>query len=240
MIDAVVFDWGGTLSLWADVDIEDMWHLAARHITAGEAEAAELVRRLVAVEDQMWTGHGDGSKSFRLVDLFRAASDELGVDVAEAVLEEAALQHLDAWTPHVRHDPEAASVLAELRRLGCRIGLVSNTHWPQHWHEHFLARDGLRDLIDVRVYSSDEPTMKPHPSIFAKALAALGAEAETALYVGDRQWDDVHGAQSAGIRAVWKHTRFAVAAGEAPDFTITRLAELPPLVRALGRCAFQG
>ena len=32
MIEAVVFDWGGTLSIYADIDIEDMWRLAARHM----------------------------------------------------------------------------------------------------------------------------------------------------------------------------------------------------------------
>jgi len=41
-----------------------------------------------------------------------------GLDVAEAVLEEAAVHHLDAWTPHITHDPDAAPVLAALRERG--------------------------------------------------------------------------------------------------------------------------
>jgi len=32
-MDAVIFDWGGTLSVWVEIDIEDMWRLAARHIS---------------------------------------------------------------------------------------------------------------------------------------------------------------------------------------------------------------
>ena len=31
-IEAVIFDWGGTLADYAQVELEDMWRLAARHI----------------------------------------------------------------------------------------------------------------------------------------------------------------------------------------------------------------
>jgi putative hydrolase of the HAD superfamily len=34
-------------------------------------------------------------------------------------------------------------------------------------------------------------------------LDALGLAAEESVYVGDRLWDDVAGAQQAGMRAIW-------------------------------------
>ena len=32
MISAVIFDWGGTLSEYVDIEMQDMWRLAARHL----------------------------------------------------------------------------------------------------------------------------------------------------------------------------------------------------------------
>jgi len=237
-VDAVVFDWGGTLSIWAEVEMEDMWRLAADHIAADTgADAAALLAELVAVEHELWVECAQrrrGAASFRLVDIFDAASDAVGVDVAGAVLEEAAMRHLDTWTPHVRHDPDAASALSELAGMGVRLGLLSNTHWPAHFHEHFLERDGLLDYLATRVYSSHEPWMKPHPEIFRTTLARLGVRPERTLFVGDRMWDDVWGAQQAGMRGVWKQTSAAEAhPGVTPDFVVSRLTHLVELVRAL-------
>ena len=61
----------------------------------------------------------------------------------------------------------------QLRARGLRIGLLSNTNWPRTFHEHFLERDGLAELIDVRLYTSELGYVKPHPSVFAEALAAV-------------------------------------------------------------------
>jgi len=229
-VEAVIFDWGGTLSEWVLIEMEDMWELAAEHIaveTGGEPQAIKT--QLALVENRLWeecVGFS-GARSFRLVDIFKVASDELGVDVAEAVLEEAALRHLDSWTEHVVHDAEAKTTLASLKARGIRTGLLSNTHWPEHFHEHFLQRDGLAEFLDICVYSSNEPEMKPHPRIFQRVLAELDVRPERTLFVGDRQHDDIRGAQGVGMRGVWKHTPHAFRAeGVTPDFVITALPDV--------------
>ena len=95
------------------------------------------------MERAFWERCSTHQRAGTLADLLAEAAAELGVDVAEAVLEQAAVGYLDAWTPHIRHDPDAAPTLAALRDRGLRIGLLSNTHWPRSFHEHFLERDGL-------------------------------------------------------------------------------------------------
>lgn len=236
-VDTIIFDWGGTLSVWAEVEISDMWRLAADHI-AGEtgADSDDLVATLVEVEDELWEQNTKHDyRSFTLADIFRTASARLEVDVGEAVLEEAAMRHLDRWTSHVSHDPEAAQTLAALAKSGLRLGLLSNTHWPEAWHEHFLERDGLLDHLHARVYSSNERHMKPHPDIFRLVLDRLDANPATTLMVGDRQLDDIYGAQQVGMRAVWKHTRLAKSwPGVEPDFEIQRLPELFDLIQGRG------
>ena len=231
-MDAVIFDWGGTLSVWADVDIEDMWRLAARHI-APERED-ELVQKLIAVEDRSWQRTRTDRRSTRLADLLAEASAEIGADVAGAVLEEAADHHLDTWTPHIRHHDDAASTLAALKESGMRIGLLSNTHWPRQFHEHFLERDGLDGYIDARLYTSDMTHTKPDSRAFTQALAALDVDSpHRVAFVGDRLYDDIWGAQQAGLRAIWVRNDRTPTFDVEPDAVIDHLSELPTLLAKL-------
>jgi putative hydrolase of the HAD superfamily len=90
-----------------------------------------------------------------------------------------------------------------------------------------LERDGLAEFIDARVYSSELTHVKPHPIAFRAALRALDVRPSRAVFVGDRRYDDVFGAQSAGMRAVLvrpgpENDDYVVE----PDATIDSLSEL--------------
>ena len=234
MLEAVVFDWGGTLSVHADVDMTDMWRLAADHLN-GE-RAGDVCDTLVACEARTWSWVAHDQRPATLSQILAMASAELGLDVAEAVLEEAALRHLDSWTPLIEHDPDAAPTLRSLRERGLRIGLLSNTHWPRAFHEHFLERDGLADLIDVRCYTSEMSRTKPHRDAFLTVLSQLGVDDPSrAVHVGDRAFDDVWGAKQAGLRGVLRRNPAVPGHEVEPDAVIDRLPELLPLVEAWHR-----
>lgn len=230
LIEAVVFDWGGTLSEYVNGELVDAWRLAARHLAPDRED--EVTARLVADEEAFWATTSSHQRSTTLADLLAAATVELDLDVAEALLEEAAVRHLDSWTPHIRHDPEAAPTLQALRDRGLRIGLLSNTHWPRSFHEHFLERDGLADLIDARLYTSEMAVQKPHPEAFLASLNAVGVDdSARAVFVGDRPWDDIVGARRAGMRAVLRPNSLVPDhAGARPHAVIDRLRDLVPLV----------
>ncbi len=232
-VTAVIFDWGGTLTPFVDVDMMDMWRLAARHLAPDDEE--ELCARLVAVEEASWARIAVDQRSTTLSSLLALASAEIGLDVTEAVLEEAATHHLDSWTPHVRHDPDAAPTLAALKGRELRTGLLSNTHWPPAFHEHFLDRDGLAHLIDVRCYTSELAHTKPHAEAFGAVLDRLGVEdPRTAVFVGDRPYDDISGAKALGMRAVLRPNPAVPGHPVEPDATIERLPELLPFVDRWG------
>ena len=240
-VEAVIFDWGGTLAEYATIELEDMWRLAARHLAAGahprgtgqggRLEERELLARLAQVEVEFWATTATHQRAGTLSELLRAATSALGMDVTEAVLEEAATHYLDAWTPHIRHEPDAADTLRALRRRGLRIGLLSNTHWPRSFHEHFLARDGLAGLIDARLYTSELRVMKPHPEAFRAVLEALDVrDPARAVFVGDRPFDDIFGAQQAGLRAVLRHNPEVPTHDVTPDAVIERLFDVVAII----------
>src|SRR5688572_1847913 len=120
-VDAVIFDWGGTLSVFVSIEMIDVWRLAARHLDPERED--EIAEVLFGVEDRFWARTASTQRSGTLAELVAEASAELGLDVAEAVLEEAAVRHLDAWTPHIRHQPDAAEALAALKDKGLTLGL---------------------------------------------------------------------------------------------------------------------
>ncbi len=208
-IDAVVFDWGGTLTPHHNVDLLDLWRAAAEVLAPDRVD--EVAAALAAAEGRWWERVGTSGHSGTTGELLAAAARETGLDVDAAVHDAALEAHLGACTPHTITDPEAAPLLSALRERGIRIGLLSNTHWPRRWHEHWLERDGILDLIDVRVYTSDLQHMKPHPEAFRAVLAELGASADRSVFIGDRPVDDISGAKGCrdarGARGELRRTR---------------------------------
>ena len=198
-IQAVIFDWGGTLTPWHTVDLAGQWRAYA-HSYAGDPVPAEaLAARILAAETEAWRRlRGDGGSS-RIEQVLAAAgvdTDHPGHPAAQAAYEE-------FWEPHTFTDPDVPALFRGLRARSIRVGVLSNTIWSRRYHERVFERDGVLDLIDGSVYTSEIDHAKPHPEAFRAAIAATGgAEPAACVYVGDRPFEDVHGAQAVGMRAV--------------------------------------
>ena len=232
-IEAVLFDWGGTLATWHDIDLYDAWRSVATLID--EARAEELATRLVTAERSVWRRSRDEhlSSTFEEVCL-----------LAETVMTPAALAEYERqWDPHTVLEPDALDTLHAIRAQGLKVGVLSNTLWPRRRHEDIFARDGVLELIDGAVYTSEIPYTKPHPEAFLAAMRAVEvSEPSKCLFVGDRLFDDVWGAQNVGMRAA--HVPHSAIPGEqightegTPDATIQRLAELPDLITTWNEAA---
>ena len=116
---------------------------------------------------------------------------------------DAALAEVKAW--HDRHNlwddvPEGVrESLERFRGAGLRLGVVSNSNGTLR---PALDRLGLGAAFDVVLDSAVEGVEKPDPRLFLLALQRLGAEARTAVHVGDIYHVDVVGARAAGVRPV--------------------------------------
>ena len=92
---------------------------------------------------------------------------------------------------------DALPTLDALRGHGLSIGLVTN---GQRDLDEFVAHHHLE--VDVAVGSKAHGRIKPDPSIFLAALAALGVEPAEAAMVGDSYEDDIEGARALGMHAI--------------------------------------
>jgi putative hydrolase of the HAD superfamily len=111
---------------------------------------------------------------------------------------EFAVEMTRAWERAHNFDlfDDAIPVLAELRRHGLKLGLVSNTGRDV---DEFLEHHSL--VVDAALSSRVHGRVKPHPTIFLAVLEQLGVEAEQAAMVGDSLEDDLEGARALGMRA---------------------------------------
>src|SRR5205085_6597425 len=141
-----------------------------------------------------------------------------GIELTEEVL----AIYDEEWEPHTHLDPDAPATLAGLRERGIRVGVLSNTIWSARRHGQIFARDGVLDLIDGAVYTSEIAWAKPHPEAFRAAMQAVGAsDPARCVFIGDRPYDDVHGAKSAGMRAILiPHSSVPSYDGTEPDAVI--------------------
>jgi putative hydrolase of the HAD superfamily len=219
-VKAVIFDWGGTLTPWHTVDHEAQWlGICSRHLPA--PEAGVLAGRLWSSEVALWEESAQSQVSYSLEDVLARA----GVSVPAGFWD----TYFEAWEPHTLTDPQAPELLQGLRASGVKIGVLSNTMWPRSAHEGIFARDGMLELIDGAVYSSEIPWTKPHPDAFRAAMAAVRVDDPgSCVFIGDRPFDDIFGAKRAGMRAVHiANSPVPEYADARPDAVIRTLTELP-------------
>ena len=105
-----------------------------------------------------------------------------------------------------------------------RLGIISNSVWPGWLIEADLEREGIRELFECVVVSSDVGQRKPGPKIFEKALEELGLAAGDCVFVGDSIQTDVVGARQVQMRAILVER--APEPGPEPDARIRSLSEL--------------
>jgi putative hydrolase of the HAD superfamily len=103
--------------------------------------------------------------------------------------------------------------------------------------------DGLRALLDGYglkkyfsgfAFSDEVGHSKPHPDMFNSAARQLGVEVTDMVHIGDRDHNDIKGAQGLGMKAVL----FAAKRGvdretTSADAVCERHAELPAIIDRL-------
>jgi HAD superfamily hydrolase (TIGR01509 family) len=152
--------------------------------------------------------------------------EDLGHQLIDTIL--AAQYAPESWELY----PDVMPAIRELRRLGQRLGIVSD--WGSNLVP-IVEGLGLADKLDFVIASGAVGLSKPDPAFFRLAATRAGVPPGEALMVGDSYRADVEGARSAGMdgilirRPEWRERR-AAAPSEAR--VIASLAELPEIVRS--------
>ena len=99
--------------------------------------------------------------------------------------------------------PDAKDVLEDVRAMGLRLGLVSNTgRTPGTVLRRIMKDYGILDCFDMTTFSDEVLVRKPAQTIFKVTLEGLRTPPRASLHVGDDPGADIDGAKDCGMMAV--------------------------------------
>ncbi|MFI1654587.1 HAD family hydrolase [Streptomyces sp. NPDC020472] len=187
-VEAVVLDYGGVLTgpvgesiaAWTEADgIEPgSFSRTLRAWMSRDAPAGTPVHRLETGE--LTVAEFDALLAAELTTVDGRPVDPVGV-----------LSRLFAG---MRPDPAMFALVEELRTLGVRVALLSNS-----WGNTY-PRERIDGLLDPVVISGEVGLRKPEAPIYELTLARLGVAAGSAVFVDDAE-PNVLGARAVGMRA---------------------------------------
>src|SRR6185437_3657238 len=115
--EAVIFDWGGTLTPWHTIDHVALWQAVCQpHFPDDHEQRASAAH---AAELAAWELVRAERRSSTIFSVLEVA----GIDPTDALF----ATYQTQWEPHTFTDPAAPVMLRELRDQGVKIGVLSNT-----------------------------------------------------------------------------------------------------------------
>ncbi|MCH7605922.1 MAG: HAD family hydrolase [Chloroflexi bacterium] len=157
----------------------------------------------------------------------------------EPAIEEIARVYADSFFVHppVAH-ANAQAVLRDIKAMGLRIGLISNTGMtPGATFRQFLDQQGMLQYFDVLTFSDEVKLAKPSNQIFLMTLDSLDATPAQTVHVGDHVQNDVVGAKRCGLKTIWITGFYENDdpndPDTEPDATVGDLAEVVPAIAGL-------
>jgi HAD superfamily hydrolase (TIGR01509 family) len=229
----VLFDYGRTLVTF-DYPTEDLLNTmgefrprieAALGRPAPDAETI-LEKVLLPLENFVSSMSED---EVHYMDVYRDTWAKAGLALPEELLHDILDAEQRCWDRAVRLDPDALPVLSWLGTHGIKRGLCSNAPFPPEMMRRQVETNGIADVVDAVVFSSEIGKRKPAPEIYRAALDAIAVEPKDVLFVGDRMREDYEGPRSLGMRAVI----FTAHGDVSPPEGVQTIASLSELTRLL-------
>jgi pyrophosphatase PpaX len=126
--------------------------------------------------------------------------------------------------------PGVVAAVESIRAAGLQTGLVTSKNRQGAIRGLTLVK--LERMMDVLVCADEVTNPKPHPEPVEKAMALLGADPRTTVYVGDSIHDMVSG-RAAGVRtaaALWGPFGRSHLEDATPDYWLETPADLLALI----------
>ena len=202
----VLFDYGRTLVTF-EYPTEDLLEVmrdfgprieAALGVPAPDAEAI-LEGVLLPLEKYIASMSED---EVEYMDVYRETWARAGMQLPDGLLNDILDAEQRCWDLAVRLDPDALQVLSWLGAHGIKRGVCSNAPFPPEMMRRQVEANGIGEVVDAVVFSSEVGRRKPAPEVYQAALDAIAVKARHTLFVGDRVREDYEGPRALGMRAV--------------------------------------
>jgi len=240
--EVVLFDLGSTLiyfdGVWYQVMAESIQQLAAALKQNGFDIQPE--KFIPMFQERLRTYYIERDKAFiefTTEYVLYLLLEDLGIKPVEVKRLRPCLDAMYAVTEaHWHAEVDAVPMLSILKEEGYKLGLVSNA--ADVWNVYrLLDKNKLKPYFELVLISASVGIRKPHPRIFLMALDHFRVRPSQVVMVGDTLSADILGARQVDIASVWIN-RWSSEPGNRvfedaifPDAVISRLSELPDLLR---------
>ncbi len=197
----------------------------AHYYWAQSNELLADIQRFDKFEPEFWVNY-----AYRYL-LALGAPETQAADLAPALASRMETEYTPESTVHA----EDLEILAELRRRGFTLGLVSNRTRP---FDEEIQELGLKPYFDFAYVAGEVNAWKPDPAIFERAFALTNTPPEHHLYIGDNYYADIIGARAAGMQPVLLDPRNLFPEANCP--VIHQLEELVSLIPPQGKKPLRG
>lgn len=231
---AIIFDLDDTI-IDDSSSVEPAWRSvceeAAKQVQGLDADA--LLAAVAPARDRFWSDpdrHRVGRLDLR--EATRRIVDEalrsLGLDLP-ALARSTAHKYRDLREAAARPLPRAVETLELLRRMGVRLGLITNGSAAGQRAK--VERFDLARHFDHILIEGEFGCGKPDERVYLTTMEALGSQPEQTWSVGDRLEWDIAVPQRLGMYTVWVDVSGAglpAGATVRPDRIVRSIAELLP------------
>jgi putative hydrolase of the HAD superfamily len=134
--------------------------------------------------------------------VYRQTWSRAGMNLPDDLLHDILDSEQMCWDRAVTLDPDTLPVLSWLGTHGIKRAVCSNAPFPPEMMHRQVNTNGITEMVDAVIFSSEIGRRKPAPEVYRAALVAIGVQPQNALFVGDRVREDYEGPRALGMRAV--------------------------------------
>ncbi len=202
MINAVFFDFGGTLFYEKRKVPEDETLMSGytalrdKGLKLSFEEFKQIFQPAFRAEDAELASRG---LEINLHEFSRRIMPKLGLEPTDEVVD---AYVWGRFRPHSVNNEMFEDVLPTLKELRpkCKIGLISNAQ--PHGIRWLLDKSGIVSYFDEIIISGAVGLSKPNPRIFEVAAESICSRIEECMMVGDDPWADAKASHAAGMIGV--------------------------------------
>lgn len=223
---AVIFDLGSTLIDYLTHD----WNEVSRVATRKAHKRLEETGHSLPALEEFWNQLED-VKQFYRDRAARTHQEWTIVEAAEELFKRLKLEnngrlagqffetYYSAMSEKLYIYNDTIETLVWLKERVGKIGVISNTIFPEEKHLEELDRFKIAPFLHFKIFSSTYGLRKPHSDIFNKAVELAGFEPNECVYIGDRYVEDITGPAKIGMPAILKKIKGREYPEEMPQST---------------------
>lgn len=237
-IKAVLFDLGETLLTFGKISTTRIFRQGAKASYDFLKSCGQPVgsfeyycwRNLISLRLRHMISSLTGN-DFDSSELLQKVGTHKGVKLDENQWRQFAWLWYEPLSKMAKTEEKIRETLDSLRKLGLKLGIVSNTFINSHSIDKHLEQLGMLEFFPVRLYSYQFNFRKPDLRIFRIAAERIGEAMENILFIGDRIDKDIKPALQIGMQAAMI-SAYTNSGKEPPNgaWKIDRFIELPALI----------